>query len=141
MALTEDKIAIVSNVWVRQMHFKNKGDYNDGHVHAFDHITLLSKGSVTVTVDNIETDFVAPHMILIKKGAVHFLTAKEDDTVACCIHAIRTGEDVGDIIDPDMVPADATSIHDIPGARPLILPRYIDDTEPPPPPIIQPTAI
>lgn len=95
----------VSNLWVRMMHFVKAGDCNEGHVHNFDHITLLSKGSVEVDVEGQKTVFKAPHMIYITAGKRHFLTALEDDTVASCLHALRTGEREEDILDPSMIPA------------------------------------
>jgi len=105
MNYPDTKMVCVSNLWLRQMHFKNAGDRNEGHVHNFDHMTLLAKGSVTVDVDGELTDFTAPHMIYIAKGKRHFLTAKEPDTVAYCVHALRTGEREEDILDPSMIPA------------------------------------
>lgn len=105
MNYPDTKMTCVSNLWLRQMHFKNAGDRNEGHVHNFDHITLLAKGSVTVDVEGQLTDFAAPHMIYIAKGKRHFLVAKEPDTVAYCVHALRTGEREEDILDPAMIPA------------------------------------
>lgn len=104
MSYPETKMVCVSNLWVRQMHFLKAGDQNEGHVHNFDHITLLSKGSVTVNVDGNVTEFKAPHMIYIAKGKAHFIKAIEDNTIACCIHALRTGEREEDILDPSMIP-------------------------------------
>lgn len=98
-------MACVSNLWLRQMHFKNAGDRNEGHVHNHDHITLLAKGSVTVDVEGKLTKFKAPHMIYIAKGKRHFLVADEDDTIAYCVHALRTGAREEDILDPAMIPA------------------------------------
>lgn len=95
----------VSNLWIRQMHFVKAGDANEGHIHNFDHMTLLSKGSVEVDVEGQKTVFKAPHLIYIAKGRRHFLTSLEDDTIACCIHALRTGEREEDILDPSMIPA------------------------------------
>ena len=105
MSFPETKMSCVSNLWLRQMHFVSAGDRNEGHVHNFDHITLLAKGSVTVDVEGAVTKFVAPHMIYIAKGKRHFLIADEDDTVAYCVHALRTGEREEDILDPAMIPA------------------------------------
>lgn len=105
MNYPETKMTCVSNLWLRQMHFKEAGDRNEGHVHNFDHMTLLAKGSVTVDVEGKLTDFTAPHMIYIAKGKRHFLIAKEPDTVAYCVHALRTGEREEDILDPSMIPA------------------------------------
>ena len=87
------------------MHFVKAGDCNEGHVHNFDHITLLSKGSVDVNVEGQTTVFKAPHMIYIAAGKSHFLTALEDDTIASCVHALRTGEREEDILDPTIIPA------------------------------------
>jgi quercetin dioxygenase-like cupin family protein len=86
------------------MHFKKTGDKELGHAHAFDHLTLLASGSLQVTVDNKTTVFNAPHMIFIKAEKVHELVAMQDNTVAFCIHALRTGDRVEDIIDPTSVP-------------------------------------
>ena len=43
-------------------------------------------------------------MIYIHKDYIHELTALEDNTVAYCIHALRNGDGVDDIIDEDMIP-------------------------------------
>jgi quercetin dioxygenase-like cupin family protein len=103
------KMVCVSNLWVRMMHFVKAGNRNEGHVHNFDHITLLSKGSIEVDVEGNKTIFKAPHMIYITAGKRHFLTALEDDTVASCLHALRTGHREEDILDPEMIPAGVTN--------------------------------
>ena len=104
MSAPTTTLACVSNLWVRMMTFEKSGDCNEGHVHNYDHITLLSKGSVEVDVEGKKTTFIAPHMIYIAKGKRHFLTALEDGTIASCIHALRTGDREEDILDPNMVP-------------------------------------
>lgn len=119
MSYPETKMVCVSNLWLRQMHFLKKGDRNEGHLHNHDHITLLSKGSVEVDVEGSKTVFVAPHMIYIAKGKRHFLIALEDDTVACCVHALRTGEREEDILDPAMIPAGVDNPLAVGLAKPL----------------------
>jgi hypothetical protein len=57
-----------------------------------------------VTVEGNVSEFEAPQMIYIKKDKMHELVALEPNTVAYCIHALRIGEDVDDIVDPSMVP-------------------------------------
>lgn len=99
------KIGCVANLFSRQMHFRKAGDKEYGHTHPFDHLTLLASGSLRVTVNGKTTDFVAPHMIFIKAEYNHELVALEDNTVAFCIHALRKGNGVDDIIDPESVPA------------------------------------
>lgn len=99
------KLGCVANLFSRMMHFSKAGDLEKGHTHPFDHLTLLASGSLKVTVDGVDTVFKAPHMIYIHKDKVHELVALEDNTVAYCIHALRDGNGVDDILDPAMIPA------------------------------------
>lgn len=112
-------IACVSNLYSRQMVFSNKGDMELGHAHPFDHLTLLSAGALAVKVNGKETNFYAPHMIYIAKDVVHELTALEDNTVAFCIHPLRDGNGVDDILDPAMIPEGVNAI-EAGIAKPLI---------------------
>jgi quercetin dioxygenase-like cupin family protein len=98
------KMSCVANLFSRMMHFQKKGDKEGGHSHVFNHLTLLAKGSLEVTVDGQATVFSAPHMIYIRKDKLHELVALEDDTLAFCIHALRDGEGTADILDPDNIP-------------------------------------
>jgi len=102
MAQPQVNVGTVSNVFVRQMHFVNIGDEEMGHAHPHDHVTLLAKGQLNVTVNGEETLFTAPNMIFIKANTEHKLTAASEQVVAYCIHALR--EETGDIISPEMVP-------------------------------------
>lgn len=104
--MTHPVIAIgcVANLYSRQMVFEKTGDIEQAHNHAFDHLTLLATGSLKVSVDGKDTVFKAPHMIYIKAEKLHQLEAMEDNTIAYCIHALRNGEGVNDILDPSMVP-------------------------------------
>lgn len=86
------------------MHFKKAGDIEKGHSHQFDHLTLLATGKLKVTVEEKTTEFIAPHMIFIAKDKYHELEALEDNTIAYCIHALRTGKNEADILDPAMIP-------------------------------------
>lgn len=104
MSHPEVKIGCVANLYSRMMYFKNVGDVEHGHTHAFDHLTLLASGRLQVTVDGHVSEFQAPHMIYIKKDKMHELIALEPNTVAYCIHALRLGNEVDDIVDPSMVP-------------------------------------
>ena len=110
------QIGCVANLYSRQMHFKKAGDIEHGHVHQFDHLTLLAAGSLRVTVNGNITEFHAPHMIYIKAEHEHELVALQDDTVAYCIHALRDGNGVDDILDPASIPA---------GVNPLTLSKSL----------------
>lgn len=97
-------IGCVANLFSRMMHFAKAGDIEIGHTHQFDHLTLLAKGKLKVTVEGVSTEFTAPHMIYIKADKVHELVALTDETVAYCIHALRDKEN-NEILDPSMIPA------------------------------------
>jgi hypothetical protein len=106
------------------MAFRSAGDVENGHSHKFDHLTLLAAGALKVTVDGEATEFKAPHMIFIRKGKDHELVALEDNTLAFCIHALRTGDRVEDIIDPASLPnglnpVDPSMIPNETGVQPL----------------------
>lgn len=103
MAQPVVNIGCVANLFSRMMHFENTGDIEVGHTHQFDHLTLLAKGKLKVTVEGNESVFTAPHMIYIRKDKVHQLEALTDNTVAYCIHALRDKEN-NEILDPSMIP-------------------------------------
>jgi len=71
MKPAEIALGAVANVYSRQMVFRHAGDYEQGHTHEFDHLTLLASRSLKVTVDGQATVFKAPHMIYIHKDKMH----------------------------------------------------------------------
>jgi quercetin dioxygenase-like cupin family protein len=88
----------VGNVWVRQNWLIKAGDTAGGHSHFHDHVSLLVKGSVEVTVNGGKPkQFKAPTYIVIKKEHRHQIVALEDDTVFYCIFALRDID--GNVID------------------------------------------
>ena len=107
MASPEIKVMALSNIYNRLMHFRNKGDVENGHKHTFDHGTLVSSGSVLYEVINDNGDviaskiFVAPNMVFVDKDRFHRITALEDNTVCACIHAVKTMDD--ELLDPDFL--------------------------------------
>jgi quercetin dioxygenase-like cupin family protein len=111
------RIGCVANLFSRQMHFRKSGDIEYGHKHAFDHLTLLAHGSLRVTVNGKTTDFKAPNMLFIKAEFEHELVALEDNTVAFCIHALRDGNEVDDILDPSSIPE---GVNPLTIAKPLV---------------------
>ena len=123
MACPDPKFSIVANTWVKQMHFAKAGDVNEGHKHNFDHQTLLAKGSVKIKVNGQETDFVAPHIIFIGAGHEHEMVALENDTIVFCIHALRDGDQVEDIIDPKDVPNGVTPL--VQGDKRKLIPAHL----------------
>ena len=120
--MADPKIAVscVASVYIRHMVFENTGDIELGHSHQFDHQTLVAKGSVKIKANGKETVFNAPHCVFIKAGVEHELVAMEDDTVVYCVHALRDGSDVCDIIPPDSIPLGANEAEAFMVAKPLI---------------------
>lgn len=102
-------IGCVANLFSRMMRFEKAGDTEVGHTHQFDHLTLLAKGRLKVTVDGVSSEFTAPHMIYIHKDKVHELEALTDETVAYCIHALRDKE-TNEILDPSMIPSGVSAL-------------------------------
>jgi len=99
MAMKE-VIQIVSNVWCKMMRFPGVGGRVNGHRHTFDHQTLLAKGKFEVRLEGKPPfEQTTPAMLFIKKGLMHEFIALEKDSLAFCIHPIRDGERVEDIID------------------------------------------
>ena len=95
-------LKLVDNLFVKMHLFVDVGDTHHGHVHVFDHITLLATGKVLMKHDNGEQEFTAPHLIVTPKGIAHQFTALEKNTVFCCIHAIRDGDGVNDVASPEI---------------------------------------
>lgn len=101
---------IVDNVFVKMHHFIRAGDSHDGHSHTFDHITLLSSGSVKMIHDKGEAEYKAPYLIVTPKGIKHQFTALEPNTVFCCIHAIRESDDIDGVAPQDINPDQALEL-------------------------------
>lgn len=95
--MENSQVLLVDNVFVKMMHMPKSGDIIKGHAHTFDHITLLSSGSVLMEHDNGSNTFKAPQLIVTPKGIRHKFTALEDNVLLCCVHAIRDGDDVDDV--------------------------------------------
>lgn len=102
----EVKIAAISNVFTRLMHFVKEGDVENGHVHSYDHATMVSSGSVLYEVLDgpdgntiAAKEFKSPGYVFVEKDKYHRITALEDNTICVCIHALRTIDE--EIISPD----------------------------------------
>lgn len=102
----EDSMGYFGNVWFRKLYFKNKTDQHEGHKHNFDHVSLLTKGSVSVEIEGEKTTkFIAPAVIIISKDKMHRITALENDVMWWCIFAMRDLDGkVTDLYNGDMSP-------------------------------------
>jgi quercetin dioxygenase-like cupin family protein len=111
--MSSHELGYFGNIWVRQHVLEKKGNSFPGHTHKFDHVTLLSKGSVMVHVEGKEPKkFTAPTFIIIRKEHQHNIEALEDDTLYYCVFALRNidGEVVEDIFGEEHDPMSAMSV-------------------------------
>jgi len=103
----ECKFVVISNVSLKVMMFKGIGCTMEGHKHVFDHPTFLTRGQFEVyrgnEVHEVDAD-IEPTAILIEKGVVHKIVCTSEVGVGTCIHALRNGERVEDIVDPNDIP-------------------------------------
>ena len=83
-----------SGLYAKQM-FLPAQHFAVTHAHEYDHFSILASWRVTVTVDDVPTEYVGPACIEIKAGEHHTIVAHED-AVWFCIHAT-------DVADPDIV--------------------------------------
>jgi hypothetical protein len=98
-------LGFFGNVWIRQNILSRKGDVSNGHKHKFDHVSLLTQGSVTVEIEGYPPkEFVAPTFIVIRKEHNHKMTALADGTTWFCIFALRDldGEPIGELYDSNI---------------------------------------
>lgn len=104
------KMSVVSNQWVKMMEFMEAGDTMAGHKHTFDHNTLLAIGDFIVTVEGVDYEYRAPRILKILKGKEHAIRCTSDYGLAFCLHIIRDGERVEDIVDPEDIPGLSASL-------------------------------
>lgn len=84
-----------AGVYVRKIYFPKIGDILNGHVHYYDHVTVVLSGAVRITVAGEEpVEARAINMVEVKAGKVHTLTALEDDTIVACVHMAAPDERV-----------------------------------------------
>ena len=76
-----------AGLYAKQMHLPAK-HFAVSHAHAYDHLSILAKGDVTVEVDGVRTEYKAPACINILAGLHHTITAHQD-SVWFCIHATQ----------------------------------------------------
>lgn len=128
-----EELGYIGNIWVRQNYLEKAGDEVGGHVHYFDHVSLLAKGSVSVSIDGEEPHaFHAPTFIVIRKQHRHKITALEDDTSWYCVFAARDIDgSVADIVDVKNEPWFARAApDDFWEKRDLLVNMSRDDIEP-----------
>jgi len=95
------EFAEVDDIWVRAYSMEKAESYAGQHIHAHDHMTLVSRGTVEAWQDNkLMGVYTAPAIIKVQAGKAHAFKALTDDVVFCCIHNLRgTGLESPEIIE------------------------------------------
>lgn len=94
------EFAEVDDIWVRAYSVEKAKSVISQHVHAHDHVTIISSGSVEAWQDGeILGTYTAPAVITIPAGKKHAFTALTDNVILCCLHNLRgTGLESPEII-------------------------------------------
>ena len=95
------EFAEIDDIWVRAYSMKKAESYAGHHLHAHDHMTLVSRGTVEAWKDSVLMGvYTAPAIIKIEANTGHAFKALTDDVVFCCIHNLRgTGLESPEIIE------------------------------------------
>jgi quercetin dioxygenase-like cupin family protein len=84
------EFAEVDDIWVRAYSVAKTNTVLSQHVHAHDHITLVSSGSVEAWQDGKSIGvFEAPSVVKIPAGKKHAFLALTDNVMLCCLHNLR----------------------------------------------------
>jgi hypothetical protein len=94
------EFAEVDDIWVRAYNVPKAKTIISQHIHAHDHVTLVSRGTIEGWQNGESMGvFVAPALITIPAGAKHAFMALTDDVVLCCLHNLRgTGLESPEIV-------------------------------------------
>lgn len=109
------ELGYFGNIWVRQNNIEKAGESFPGHKHKFDHVTLLTKGSIEIEVEGHQPKkFVAPTFIIIRKDHKHKVTSLTDDVLYYCVFALRNldGEPIEDLANEEVDPMSASPVFD-----------------------------
>ena len=87
-----------TGIYAREMNMP-KGYIVQTHTHKFDHISILAKGNVIVTVNEVRTEYNAPACIEIKAGIEHKIESLSDITWFC-VHATdeKNADNLDDVL-------------------------------------------
>lgn len=113
--ILDSRVLIQDNVFVRVFTLPKKGDVHDGHAHTFNHITLLAQGTVEMRTQwGVEPPkkkmYIGPCLLVTPKSLVHEFEAMTDNCVLCCVHAIRSGDELDDIAPHEITKDEANDL-------------------------------
>ena len=93
-ACTTTAIRCADGIHTEAVRIFKAGAKTGYHAHAYDHTTVIVRGSVEAFADGEPLGrFGEMESLLIRAGALHQFTALEDDTTFVCVHNVsRTGD-------------------------------------------------
>jgi quercetin dioxygenase-like cupin family protein len=100
----QSQIQVVSNLFVKLMTLETPGQKIHGHAHTYDHVTLLSTGSVWMRKEGQEERHDAPKLLVTQAGIEHEFECIEGPALLSCIHAIRDGDLEHEVAEPNIHP-------------------------------------
>jgi quercetin dioxygenase-like cupin family protein len=99
---TEIDVCEAGGVAVKQIHCPEQGSVIWQHVHTYDHLSLLARGSVEVWIDGELTGQKhAPDHMEIKAGVAHKFVTLTPDTLIYCVHNLALGP-IGYTLNPEV---------------------------------------
>lgn len=102
-ALLHPKHYIAGGVYAKELVLRQAGTLVVSHAHKYDHLSLLVRGQVQVTVDGVSRVYSAPCGVEVKAGAQHEIIAMVDDCLWYCLHAVPAEFDGESLIDEVLV--------------------------------------
>jgi quercetin dioxygenase-like cupin family protein len=94
---------VVGQTYVKQLELKSVGDKVLSHEHDYDHLSLLAKGRVRVTVEGIAVDYTSPCGVVIAAGKAHEIEALVSGCLWYCIHSVPEGLRGEELLDAAVV--------------------------------------
>jgi quercetin dioxygenase-like cupin family protein len=90
-------------LFLKQMFIPKRDTTIPQHAHAYDHLSMLVKGSVGVWKNGVfDQCYKAPKGILIKAGIKHLFLSLTDDTEIWCVHSLGTEKVVKILAEHDL---------------------------------------
>lgn len=85
----ETNLSLTDNLFVKWYNVQKSGSVIPQHAHAFDHITVVARGGITVSQDGVfKGAYPAPTSFVVPANALHTFVTFQDDTILLCVHHV-----------------------------------------------------
>ena len=86
------EIGAYGPLYLRKHHFKRANDVHPGKQHQFDHVSLVARGPISVTVGGIETVYETDDLFIVPAKTEHHIKALRDNAVLWCLFVLRDSQ-------------------------------------------------